>query len=103
MDEKDIKYTKDVPFSIMFHDKVVGEDTCDFVVNGIPLIIAISPIGYSEKSTATKLISCMKCFSSPFGIVILFKMNDLYHQPIQLRSYDSSGTLISEFAGREPL
>lgn len=104
MDDLNIDYKKDVPFMIKYKEKVIGEDMCDFVINGIPYIIGSSTTpGYSDKLIASKLMRCMTDTGAQTGVVILFKNTDMYHQPILIREYNVSGNLVNEFAGRTAL
>lgn len=98
MDSMKIQYKKDEPFGITFKDQIIGEDTCDFIIDDIPCVIVISP----DKSAAMKIVMCMSYFKAATGIVVIFKPNDQFH-PLLIRQYDVSGKLVNEFAGREAL
>ena len=101
LDSINVPYKKDVSFVIKYMDKIIGEDICDFLLNGVPCIVGSSTaIGFSEKSLATKIIRCISEFNSPTGLVIIFKANDMYYQPVIIREYNSDGSLKNEFAGR---
>jgi hypothetical protein len=104
MDELKVVYKKDVVFHLKYKDSVIGEDACDFVIGDTPCIIGVSSMqGYSEKLMATKIMRCMVELGVPTGMVVLFKNNDMYHQPILIREYTAEGNRINEFAGRTPL
>lgn len=104
MDDLKVIYKKDVSFNLKYKDKLIGEDSCDFIIGDIPCVVGASATqGYSDKLMASKLMRCMVEFGSGTGIIVLFKNNDMYHQPVVIREYNSGGNLTNEFAGRTPL